>query len=232
VEPVKRILFGVLGTYDWMRFAVKNRLQIDGREHLAGLPSRGVLFVSNHLTYYMDVLAIHHALTSSRCAPLDGFRANLNVRFVAAVETLNERGWFPRIFKYTGAVLIRRTWKDGGQQVKRAVDPGDLDRIGDALRRGWLITFPQGTITAGAPVRKGTAHIIREHRPIVVPVRLDGFDRAFSPKGFRRIARDVNLSVRFGAPLSFHADETVERIVELLTAAVVPAAGPPAYEGA
>jgi 1-acyl-sn-glycerol-3-phosphate acyltransferase len=220
VDPMKRFLFVALGAYDWLRFAAVNRLNVDGREHLAGLPSKGVLFVSNHLTYYMDVLAIHHGLTASRCMPWDGFRANLNVRFVAAVETLNDRGLIPRIFKYTGAVQIRRTWKEGGEHVRRAVDPADLQRIGSALRRGWLITFPQGTTTAGAPVRKGTAHIIREHLPIVVPVRLDGFDRAFSRKGFRRIASGVDLGVRFGAPLSFAADDTIENIVDVLTSAV------------
>jgi 1-acyl-sn-glycerol-3-phosphate acyltransferase len=220
MDPVKRFLFVALGAYDWLRFAAVNRLSVDGREHLAGLPSKGVLFVSNHLTYYMDVLAIHHGLTASRCMPWDGFRANLNVRFVAAVETLNDRGLIPRIFKYTGAVQIRRTWKEGGEHVRRAVDPADLQRIGSALRRGWLITFPQGTTTAGAPVRKGTAHIIREHLPIVVPVRLDGFDRAFSRKGFRRIASGVDLGVRFGEPLSFAADDTIEKIVDVLTSAV------------
>jgi 1-acyl-sn-glycerol-3-phosphate acyltransferase len=230
LEPLKRFLFGALGAYDWLRFAVVNRLRIDGREHLAGLPSMGVLFVSNHLTYYMDVLAIHHALAGSRCRPWDGFRANLNVRFVAAVETLNDRGLIPRVFKYTGAVPIRRTWKDGGDHVKRAVDPADLQRIGSALRRGWLITFPQGTTTAGAPVRKGTAHIIREHMPIVVPVRLDGFDLAFSRKGFRGIASGIDLGVRFGAPLSFRADDTIERIVDVLTSAVAPVTAPPAAD--
>jgi 1-acyl-sn-glycerol-3-phosphate acyltransferase len=230
VEPVKRFLFGTLGVYDWIKFAVVNRLKIDGREHLVGLPSKGVLFVSNHLTYYMDVLAIHQGMAASRCRPWDGFRANLNVRFVAAVETLNDRGLVPRIFKYTGAVLIRRTWKDGVQHVQRAVDPGDLQRIGAALRRGWLITFPQGTTKAGAPVRKGTAHIIREHGPIVIPVWLEGFDRAFDQKGFRGIARGVELGVRFGAPLKFRADETVEGIVEALTLAVSPIASPAIHE--
>ncbi len=222
MDPMKRFLFGALGAYDWMKFSVTNRLRIDGREHLAGLPSKGVLFVSNHLTYYMDVLAIHHGLTASRCRPWDGLRANLNVRFIAAFETLNDRGLVPRMFNYCGAVLIRRTWKDGVKQVQRAVDPGDLQRIGAALRRGWLITFPQGTTAAGAPIRKGTAHIIREHRPIVVPVRLDGFDRAFHRQGFRGIARNIDLGVRFGAPFSFHRDETIEGIVDKLTSIIVP----------
>jgi 1-acyl-sn-glycerol-3-phosphate acyltransferase len=223
MEPFKRLLFGAIGTYDWLRFAVKNRIRIDGREHLAGLPSKGVLFVSNHLTYYMDVMAIHHGLTTSRVMPWDGLRANMNVRFIAAVETLNERGLIPRIFNYTGAVTIRRTWRDGAKQVQRSVDPGDLQRIGAALKRGWLITFPHGTTTPGAPVRRGTAHIIREHRPIVVPIRLVGFDRAFSRKGFRSIASGVDLGVRFDAPLLFHPSETVEAIVDRLASALEPA---------
>ena len=223
MDPVKRFLFVAMGACDWVRFAVMNRFRIDGREHLAGLPSKGVLFVSNHLTYYMDVMAIHQGLTASRCTPWDGFRANVNVRFVAAVETLNERGFIPRIFKYMGAVQIRRTWKDGNRQVQRSVDPRDLQRIGAALRRGWLITFPQGTTAAGAPVRKGTAHIIREHLPIVVPVRLQGFDRAFHAKGLRAIARDIDLGVRFGAPLTFRADQSLDEIVDALTSAVAPA---------
>jgi 1-acyl-sn-glycerol-3-phosphate acyltransferase len=217
---VKRLLFGALGVFDWVRFGVLNHLRYEGREHLAGLPRQGVLFVSNHLTYYIDVLAIHHALAGPRCSPLDGFRANLDVGFVAAAETLNDRGLVPRIFNYTGAVPVRRTWREGDQDVKRPVDPADLARIGDALRRGWLITFPQGTTKAGAPVRKGTAHLVREHRPIVVPVRLGGFDRAFSKKSLRRTGRDVELSVAFGAPLVFGPDDTVEHIVEVIAAAI------------
>jgi len=222
LQPVKRLLFGVLGLYDWVRFGVFNRLRYEGREHLAALSSRGVLFVSNHLTYYIDVLAIHHAIAGPRCSPIDGFRANLNVGFVAAVETLNERGLIPRVFNYTGAVPIRRTWREGDRDVKRAVDPWDLDRIGAALRRGWLITFPQGTTTPGAPVRKGTAHLIREHHPIVIPIILRGFDRAFSRNGLGRIASGIDLSVRFGAPLAISAGDSVERIVEILTAAIAP----------
>jgi hypothetical protein len=63
--------------------------------------------------------------------------------------------------------------------------------------------------------------LIREHRPIVVPVKVDGFDRAFDRKGLRRIGHDVALSVRFGAPLRIGRDDSVERIVELLTEAIV-----------
>jgi len=227
MRPLLRLAFGALGFIDWVRFAVLNRLTCEGREHLEGLPPTGVLLVSNHLTYYVDVLAMHHGLASDRCGPFDGFRANLNVGFIAAFETLNERGLVPRMFNYTGAVLVRRTWRDGDRDVKRPVDPGDLERIGAALRRGWLITFPQGTTTPGAPVRKGTAHIIRQYRPIVVPVNLGGFDRAFDRKSLRRIGRGVALSVRFGRPLAIGPEDSVERIQEILTEAIVAHEPPP-----
>jgi 1-acyl-sn-glycerol-3-phosphate acyltransferase len=175
----------------------------------------------------MDVLAIHQAIASPRCSPLDGFRANVNLRFVAAYETLNERGLMPRIFNYAGAVLIRRTWRDGDRDLQRPVNPEDIRRVGTALRNGWLLTFPQGTTTPQAPVRKGTAHIIREHMPVVVPILLDGFDRAFSKKGFEAIEKGVDLVVKFGAPLAIRADDTIERILEILTAAT--SAGSPVW---
>ena len=232
---MKRLLFVGLGIYAWMLFGRVNRLRCEGRHHLAALPRHGVLFVSNHLTYYMDVLAIHSAIASRACGPFDGFHHNLDVRFVAAFETLNRRGLLPRIFNYAGAVLIRRSWRDGDRDLQRPVNPEDIARVTDALRRGWLITFPTGTTTPGAPVRKGTAHIIRDTRPIVVPVHLEGFDRAFSRRGFRSIGRGIDLLVRFGAPLEIPGVASVDEIIEILTTTMAPddaEAAPHVYEAA
>jgi 1-acyl-sn-glycerol-3-phosphate acyltransferase len=217
---MKRLVFVLLGVYAWALFRVINRLRSEGRENLADLPSTNVLLVSNHQTYYMDVLGIHSAIASESCGPLDGFRHNLAIGFVAAVETLNERGLLPRIFKFAGAVLVRRSWRDGERDVQRPVDPRDIGRVVDALRRGWLITFPQGTTTENAPVRRGTAHVIHETMPVVVPVLVEGFDRAFSRKGLRCIARGVDLVVRFGKPLSIAPEDSADRIVEILTVAM------------
>jgi len=226
VQPFRRLVYVLLGVINWVRFALLNTITFSGREHLVGLPPTGVLLVANHLTYYVDVFAIHHAIAAETCGPFGGFRAKSDCDFIAAFETLHERGLIPRLFKRCGAVMVRRSWRDGDREVNRPIDPDDLERIGDALRRGWLITFPQGTTTPGAPVRKGTAHLIREYRPIVVPVRVDGFDRAFHRKGLRRIGRNVSLSVRFGAPLDIKPDDSVERIVEVLTAAILPTEKP------
>jgi hypothetical protein len=55
-------------------------------------------------------------------------------------------------------------------------------------------------------------------------VMLGGFDQAFERKGLRRIASGIDLVVRFGAPLAIRADDTVERVVEVLTTALAPEA--------
>jgi 1-acyl-sn-glycerol-3-phosphate acyltransferase len=105
------------------------------------------------------------------------------VYFVAAEETMKRGGWLPRLFALGGAVTVTRTWRSEGKDVSRKVVKTDIDNINRALSEGWVITFPQGTTAAYAPGRKGTAHIIRQNRPVVVPVVIDGFRRAFDKKG-------------------------------------------------
>ena len=67
--------------------------------------------------------------------------------------------------------------------MKRQVKMSDISNIGRALEDGWVVTFPQGTTTPFKPLRKGTAHIIKKYKPIVVPIVIDGFRRSFDKKG-------------------------------------------------
>ena len=108
----------------------------------------------------------------------------LNIYYVSAKETM-QSGILPRIMGYTGAITVERTWREKGKNItdKKAVNPKDTENIKRALNDGWVITFPQGTTKAFKPVRKGTAHIIKEHQPIVVPIVIDGFRRSFDKKG-------------------------------------------------
>jgi 1-acyl-sn-glycerol-3-phosphate acyltransferase len=87
---------------------------------------------------------------------------------------------------YAGAISVERTWRAKGKDVsdKKRRKPNDTENIKIALKDGWVITFPQGTTKSFKPVRKGTAHIIKEHRPIVVPIVIDGFRRSFDKKRF------------------------------------------------
>ena len=45
------------------------------------------------------------------------------------------------------------------------VKMSDVSNIGKALNDGRVITLPQGTTTAFKPIRRGTAHIIKKHKP-------------------------------------------------------------------
>ena len=62
-----------------------------------------------------------------------------------------------------------------------------------------VITFPQGTTTPFKPIRKGTAHIIKRYKPIVVPIVIDGFRRSFDKKGLRVKKKNVYQSFEIKA---------------------------------
>ncbi|MEI9957262.1 MAG: hypothetical protein WDM90_13385 [Ferruginibacter sp.] len=86
------------------------------------------------------------------------------------------------------------------QKFARALDTSDTRKIQRALENNWIITFPQGTTKPFAPGRKGTAFIIKQHKPIVIPVVINGFWRAFDKKGLRLKKKGVILKVHFKDP--------------------------------
>ncbi|MEM7297658.1 MAG: lysophospholipid acyltransferase family protein, partial [Bacteroidota bacterium] len=141
----------------------------------------------------------------------------LNLYFVAARETM-EKGILPKIFALAGAVSVDRTWRQGEEMIQREVNPDDTKSIGMAIEDGWVITFPQGTTREGAPVRKGTAHIIKQYQPTVVPVRVGGFRKAFNKTGLKKLERGVKLTLDFGEPLVLdYENMDVEELVEKIS---------------
>lgn len=216
---LRRSIFAALGAATAAPFGWLNHFEVVGRHHLASLPRSNVLFLANHLTYFFDVIALHHAIASGRASHLTGLRSPAGLSFVAARETMR-RGALPRIFAMGGAVLVKRTWKDGAEMVQRRPDPDDLRRIGEALRKGWLISFPQGTTRADAPVRRSAALLALEHRPVVVPTRVRGFDRAFARAGVTMRATGVDLGVAFGEPFRVRGDESPESLTKRIAAAL------------
>ena len=124
---------------------------------------------------------------------------------------------------YVGAITVERTWRAGGKDVteKREVNPNDTENIRIALNDGWVITFPQGTTKSFKPVRKGTAHIIKQHKPIVVPIVIDGFRRSFDKKGLRIKKKNILQSFIIKEPLEIdYENETIEQIVEKVEYAI------------
>lgn len=223
----KSRVFKIMGrvTRHWL--IKPNNLSISGSRVLTTLPDQKILFVVNHQTIFTDVIAMYHAIFSTMNGQVDSIKKSsylnkpkLNLYFVAARETM-EKGFLPKIFALAGAVSVERTWRKGEETVHREVNPDDTKSIGLAIEDGWVVTFPQGTTREGAPVRKGTAHIIKQYQPIVVPVRVDGFRKAFNKTGLKKLEKGVDLSVKFGEPLQIdYEKDSVEDLVKKIGVAI------------
>lgn len=223
---LKHLIISVMGLVTWPRFVWTNKSVIAGMSVLHELPDRGVLFVSNHQTYFADVTLMYHAFSAAKWNIKRGIRnpiyllaPKLNVYYVAAKETMRS-GLLPKIFAYGGAITVQRTWREAGKEVSRSVDLSDTERIGQAIRTGWVVTFPQGTTKAFEKGRKGTAHIIKQYKPIVVPVNIDGFRRAFDKKGLKLKVRESILTMKFYPPLDIDYDAEPEVILEQVMRAI------------
>lgn len=204
---IKRLLIFILGIVSYNRYNGFNKLKITGTENLHGLNPKGILFVSNHQTYFADVFAMYHVISSVNNGydntiknPIYLLNPKVDMYYVAAKETMN-KGFLAKVFAYAGAITVKRTWRSEGKNVKRKVDFSEISNIGVALDNGWVITFPQGTTKAFMPGRKGTAHVIKKYKPIVVPVVIDGFRRAFDKKGLIIKKKGVEQKITFKKPL-------------------------------
>lgn len=224
---LKLWLIRIFGALTHRRFKGFNELQIHGSEVIRNLPDTNVLFVSNHQTYFADVVAMFHVFNASLKGRNDNiknigylWRPKLNIYFVAAKETM-KAGLLPKILAYAGSVSIERTWREKGKDVNKQVKMSDVNNIGRALNDGWLITFPQGTTTPWKPIRRGTAHIIKQNKPIVVPIVIDGFRRSFDKKGIRIKKRGILQTMEIKEPLDIdYENDTVAEIVEKIEYAI------------
>ena len=204
---LKRLLIWMAGAVTHSRYRKFNELSIEGSEILRMLPAKRVLFVSNHQTYFADVIAMYHVFNAALTGRdysiknvLYLYQPKLNLYYIAAKETL-KKSLLTKLLAYAGSISIERTWRASGKEVQRQVKMSDISNIGVAIDDGWVITFPQGTTTAWAPLRKGTAHIIKTYKPIVVPVVIDGFRRSFDKKGLYIKKKEVLQTMKVKAPL-------------------------------
>lgn len=224
---LKRWLIRIAGALTHRRYRGFNQLQIEGSEILTNLPETNVLFVSNHQTYFADVVSMFHVFNASLSGRIDSIKnigylwsPKLNLYYVAAGETMKS-GFLPRILAYAGAITVSRTWREKGKEIDREVNLKDTENIGIALDDGWVITFPQGTTKPWKPIRKGTAHIIKNYKPIVVPIVIDGFRRSFDKKGLRIKKRGILQSFEIKEPLVIdYENDSIEKIVEQLEYAI------------
>ena len=218
---IKKWVIRIVGIVSYRRFRGINNLIITGTENIKNLPEKNVLFISNHQTYFADASAIIHVINATLSGRSDSiknvsyiWRPKLNLYFIAAKETMKD-GWLPKILSYAGSIPIERTWRDGGKDVVRSVNKVNIKAINSALEDGWVITFPQGTTKPWMPVRKGTAHIIKTNRPVVIPIVIDGFRRSFDRKGLYLKKRGVNQKLVVKPPLDIDYDnDSLDNIVQ------------------
>ena len=224
---LKKWLIRYMGFMTHRRYRGFNALQIEGSEIIKDLPDTNVLFISNHQTYFADVVAMFHVFNASLKDRIDSIKnigyiwnPKLNIYYVAAKETM-KAGLLPRILAYAGSVPIERTWRKSGKNVNRPVKMSDISNIGVALDDGWVITFPQGTTKPFKPIRKGTAFIIQKYKPIVIPIVIDGFRRSFDKKGLLIKKRGILQSMQIKEPLKIDYDsESIESIIEKIEFAI------------
>jgi len=203
---LKRIIIAVVGFITHKSFRSKN-FKIIGSQNLNDLPDNNVLFVSNHQTYFYDVIAMLHVFNSSVRGKIDSvkrpkylFNPKTNLYFIAAVETM-KNSLITKVLAYAGAILIQRSWRDSGESINREVRSEDPNNINLALEDGWVITFPRGTTDKSKPIRKGTAHIIKNNSPTIVPIKLSGFSDVFQRNGLKVLNKKKSFSMEICEPV-------------------------------
>tara|TARA_B100001057_G_scaffold499206_1_gene608980 strand:+ start:1118 stop:1858 length:741 start_codon:yes stop_codon:yes gene_type:complete len=216
---LKRFIIGFVGLITHRTFRSK-RFVIRGSKNLVNLPETNVLFISNHQTYFYDVIAMLHVFNSSVKGRIDSVKRpkylvnpKTNLYYIASQETM-KKSLITKLLTYAGAVLVQRSWRDSGEFVSRDIRSEDPDKIKLALQDGWVITFPRGTTDNSKPIRKGTAHIIKTNNPLVVPVVLKGFDTVFQRNGLKVINRNKDFSIKIMTPLRL---DFTQRSIEEIT---------------
>ena len=204
---IKRLIIAIVGLITHRTFRSK-RFLIIGSQNLKNIPEKNVLFVSNHQTYFYDVIAMLHVFNSSAKGKIDTVKKpkyllspKTNLYYIASFETM-KKSFTTRLLTYAGAVLVQRSWRESGEDVNREIRAEDPNNIKLALKDGWVITFPRGTTDSSKPIRKGTAHIIKENNPIVIPVKIYGFNEVFQRNGLKVINRKLPFSIEICEPIS------------------------------
>lgn len=226
IRIVRSFVYATVGIITYPGLVLVNKIKIEGTENLENLPKENVLFVSNHQTYFADVITFIHIFCAVKWRkrnklglPYYLLNPFTNLYYVAAEETM-KGSLISKFFTLAGALTVKRTWRAEGKEVRRGLDPSDTRKIDKALEKSWVITFPQGTTKPFAPGRKGTAFIIKNCQPVVVPVVINGFWRAFNKRGLKFKKKGSLLSVKFKEPMAIDYTLPTEIILEQVMDAI------------
>jgi 1-acyl-sn-glycerol-3-phosphate acyltransferase len=221
----RKFLYSTIGAITYPFIAIRNKIKIEGTEHIEHLPHKNVLFISNHQTYFADVITFIHIFCAVKWrkrnklgVPYYLLNPFAKIYYVAASETMKQTT-LSKLFTLAGAITVKRTWNPDHKETRKGLDPSDTRKVTRALDDNWVITFPQGTTTPYAPGRKGTALIAKMAQPIIIPVVIDGFRTAFGKKGIA-LEKRTTLTVRFKPPMQYTAENTTDELLALMMDAI------------
>ena len=226
IKLVRAVVYTVVGAISYPGLAILNKLKIEGTEHIQDLPKKNVLFISNHQTYFAEVICFLHIFCAVKWRkknklgiPFYLLNPFTGVYFVSAAETMR-KNLLTKLFALAGSITVRRTWNEGSKEVRSGLDPSDTRKIDRTLKSSWVINFPQGTTKPFAPGRKGSLFLMKQNHPIIIPVVIDGFSTAFDKKGLRLQKLRTTLSVKFKAPLAIDYSASNDEMMELIMDAI------------
>src|SRR3982074_1359497 len=135
IRIIRAIVYFIVGVVSYPGLMWVNKLKISGTENISSLPRKNVLFVSNHQTYFADVITFLHIFCAVKWrkknrlgVPYYLLNPFTSVYYVAAEETM--RGsWISRLFTLAGALTVKRTWRSEGTEIRKGLDPSDTRKI-------------------------------------------------------------------------------------------------------
>jgi 1-acyl-sn-glycerol-3-phosphate acyltransferase len=197
--------FGVGFTVPY--FAILNDVQVEGDEVLRELPRRNVVFLANHQTYFLEAIAFFDLVYVRHQMPLE----SPIVRFSAAEETMKQN-LLTKLMTLAGGVTFKRSFRDAGEDVRRAVDLEGVARVEEAIHDGWLLHFPAGTTRKGAPLRGAVARLLHHTKAVALPVRVDGFRELLLHKQVPgKLFKQCSLKIHRPLPLEEFYANTYEK---------------------
>ena len=129
---IKKWLIRIFGGITHKRYRGFNHLQIEGSEIIKTLPETNVLFISNHQTYFADVVAMFHVFNASLSGRGNSIKnvtylwnPKLNIYYVAAKETMHA-GLLPKILAYAGRLQLKELGIVKSVTVQLSVEPPSI----------------------------------------------------------------------------------------------------------
>src|SRR6478735_952265 len=112
IRLVRKLVYAIVGLISYPGLTIINKIKISGTENIEKLPRKNVLFVSNHQTYFADVITFLHIFCAVKWRkknelglPYYLLNPYTNVYYVAAEETM-KGSFISKFFILAGGLTV------------------------------------------------------------------------------------------------------------------------------